>query len=403
MSGLGLLLVGLAGPRTAHAEEPLPDTRVQFQWENDRFGGSDRFYTNGLRLSWDQAVLDPERSRQLTPDWLRGLGFTPMVGLSVFQTIFTPAELDPADPERWRAEEFPRDRPYAGWLSLDLRYGLATQTTEGQRLHVLLHLQFGPIGDCAGPGQVQTSWHRLLRSATGKDTPPDAIGWDIPSEPDTTDGEGLRIANTWGVNTAAQVGLSHPLSGKRGVRWGEVGTTLRLEAGNVYVRGTAVVPLRTGLLPPVLVSPHGPSLPVQTGGIPSLWGLRRAFRDGVSDTPTETPATETPATETPAAKAGSAGRWGAYAELAPSITGIAYDRMLDNRMFQDDSPAAVRRPWRAELPVGGVLWFRQVQVRYDQVVRTNELVDPPTGPDRKGPARPGRIQMFGRVSLDVWW
>jgi hypothetical protein len=137
---------------------------------------------------------------------------------------------------------------------------------------------------------------------------------------------------------------------------------------------------------------------VQPGGIPSLRGLRRALQDGVSNTATEKPAPETPVTA-----ARSASRCGAYVELAPSITGIAYDRLLDNRMFQDDRPAAVRRPWRAELPIGGVLWFRHAQLRYDQVARTNELVDPPSGPDRKGPARPGRIQMFGRVSVDVWW
>lgn len=395
MSGLGLLLVGaaLAGP--APPAVPLPTKRLQLQWENDALGGSDRFYTNGLRFSWDQAVLDETRARRLTPRPLRRLDPTAMFGVSVFQTIFTPAELDPDDPERWRAEEFPRDRPYGGWLAVDLRYGLATQTLTGQRGHLQFHLQGGPVGDWAAPGQVQTGWHRLLRAATGKDTPPDAIGWDLPSEPDTTDGEGLRVANTVGLNTAVQLGLSHPWSGKRGVRWGELGSTVRLEAGNVLVRGSVVVPMRAGWLPPVLVSPHGPALPGLPSDIPSLWQRRRAVRDGV-DTLSDGSAAAATAPQTP-------WRWGVYGELSPGFTAIAYDRMLDNRMFQADSPAAERRSWRLELPVGAVLWFRRFQLRYDHVARTNELVDPPSGPDRRGPARSGHVQRFGRATVDIWW
>jgi hypothetical protein len=83
--------------------------------------------------------------------------------------------------------------------------------------------------------------------------------------------------------------------------------------------------------------------------------------------------------------------------------GVAFNRMHRNRMLRNDSPAAVRRPWGTERPVGAVLWFRRFQLRYDHVARTNELVDPPSGPDRRGPARPGHVQRFGRVTVDIWW
>jgi hypothetical protein len=131
---------------------PLPGTVVSFVEENDKFapGGKDRYYTQGMRLSFNS---DEHHYWALT------------------QEINTPedtANPDPAD----------TDLPYSG--SLYLTYGYGAVLERGGRNDCLFsaEFQFGVIGPASGAANVQNKFHDLI----GISHP---AGWDkqLPNEP----------------------------------------------------------------------------------------------------------------------------------------------------------------------------------------------------------------------------
>jgi len=158
---LGLLAV--AGNAVA---EPLPppDRRaaVTLLSENDAYGldGSDRWYTNGLRLGW----LSPEGALPAPLAWLDArlaMLFGPANarwGVSLTQRIFTPVNKRTRDPD-------PRDRPYAGTLMA----GLALDRRTGSTLDRFA-LQVGVVGPASLAQASQSTVHHALNIAT-------PLGW----------------------------------------------------------------------------------------------------------------------------------------------------------------------------------------------------------------------------------
>ncbi len=130
--------------------------------ENDLFGGTDRNYTNGLRiervspanhvspvLRWaaDQLPfldLDRKRLRQ---------------GLALSHAIFTPEDITATMPD-------PDDRPYAGWL-----YMSGTAVASDDHIQDSLQLNLGVVGPSAAGDYVQSQWHDLINYQK-------PMGWD---------------------------------------------------------------------------------------------------------------------------------------------------------------------------------------------------------------------------------
>jgi lipid A 3-O-deacylase len=146
----------------AHAADETLGTFV-IQDENDFFAGTDRHYTQGIRLSY----LAPARA---TPDWIRGLPDIPALigagrgrradrrlGFVVGQSMFTPQDTD-------KRSLITSDRPYAGWLylggSMQTRYRDLSGIT---RLDILA-FELGVVGPAAHAEYVQNKWHELIRS-----------------------------------------------------------------------------------------------------------------------------------------------------------------------------------------------------------------------------------------------
>jgi lipid A 3-O-deacylase len=101
----------------ARAEQrPLYDT-FTFYWENDVFAKTDRYYTNGLRLTWSTPYRAGLNSPHL-PSWsvpiidnlpsLSSDDSRRAISLSLGQAIYTPANIRTSEPQ-------PNDRPYAGY------------------------------------------------------------------------------------------------------------------------------------------------------------------------------------------------------------------------------------------------------------------------------------------------
>lgn len=175
----------------AAANEPdcsEPERQWSFQWENDSFpsasrNGSDRFYTNGIRIS---------RSRQG-----EGIGFLNTVldklwfsshaessdlfcsrsGFRFGHQFYTPQTIVSTQLDV-------NDRPYAGFVYGAITLGKASRPEAGLNGSATVlrtaELQFGVVGPAAGARGIQSEWHRVTLIDA-----PTPLGWhnQIPNEP----------------------------------------------------------------------------------------------------------------------------------------------------------------------------------------------------------------------------
>lgn len=160
-TGLAALL--LSSQAVSQAPQPDPESPdsaparggrvMSFVVENDWFTGSDRDYTNGLRLEYVSAADDvnPWLDRLADAHPLIDLEGTEMrQGFSISHTIYTPEDITVADPP-------PGSHPYAAYLGLT---GFATARTGNVERTAIIDI--GLVGPSAGGEFVQENWHRLL-------------------------------------------------------------------------------------------------------------------------------------------------------------------------------------------------------------------------------------------------
>ncbi len=130
-------------------EEKTWPGRITVLWANDIFFQTDRYYTNGLRISYSNQNL------KLLP--LTGLLFNPLVETPAFYSVTLTHHI--YTPRNTLGKPLAGDRPYAGYLLVGLRSvrygenGLFSLTTE---------LQAGMLGKYSGGELVQNSIHVLL-------------------------------------------------------------------------------------------------------------------------------------------------------------------------------------------------------------------------------------------------
>ncbi|WP_424140725.1 lipid A deacylase LpxR family protein [Roseomonas chloroacetimidivorans] len=165
-------------PAMAQQQRPDPSGTLSLTIENDFFGGSDRYYTNGFLLAWRSPSVglpEPLSALDRTLDRLLGPGQVRW-GLSFGQNIYTPQDTDRRNPD-------PRDRPYAGYL-----YGAATIAHSTGRAQTLAELQLGVVGPSALGEFVQNNYHDLINVRR-------AEGWDyqLKDEPVAT----LLLEQRW--------------------------------------------------------------------------------------------------------------------------------------------------------------------------------------------------------------
>jgi len=173
----GLLLLGWLGAPTGAAAQETDRWRFrQFQVENDVFPvpwsqPGDRFYTNGLRVSFGKGVFTAEDEPGALPPWLRPVRnrcgrCLIFPNFSIGQQMYTPEDIGNPDPQ-------PGERPWAAWLYAG--FGAAIDTSERSRHDV--EVQIGVTGEPAGGELGQKLWHQLIGS-------PEPQGWDNQFGPD---------------------------------------------------------------------------------------------------------------------------------------------------------------------------------------------------------------------------
>lgn len=175
IAGAAALAVSLCGISATHAEGPKLKTirSIALTVENDYFAGTDRNYTQGLRLSLTSLpVLDSEMdgvARFVSKKLLRAKpGEELRKEIAIGQSIFTPED-------RLATEPLPDQHPYAGWLYLEASAFLLRPE---RAIFDTLTVQAGIVGPAAGGEWVQNNFHSLI----GDD---ELLGWDnqLENEP----------------------------------------------------------------------------------------------------------------------------------------------------------------------------------------------------------------------------
>lgn len=214
----GMLLLGISPVAVAQEPRSYEDDKAIFNlvWENDIVAGTDRGYTNGVRLSWLSSEKD-------APVWARNVaGHLPLVdqngkkrvSIAVGQSIFSPDNLLVRTPD-------PNDRPYAGWL-----YGAVGLVSDTGTSYENMVLTLGVVGPWSFAEQTQKFVHTGIRG----DYPQ---GWhhQLKNEP----GLILTYERKWrGLYEASAFGLGADIVPHMGANLGNVntsasvGTTLRV-------------------------------------------------------------------------------------------------------------------------------------------------------------------------------
>lgn len=184
--------------------------------ENDVVSGQDRHYTNGLRVAYVTAPVEPTR-------WERALTGADAVirrSFSLSQQIYTPQDIFTETPD-------PDDHPYAGYL-----FGEAAVLSERAGRWDLFTLELGVIGPAAMAEETQNWFHRRMHFL-------EAEGWDHQMDNEVA----VNIAYDWKGRPWAEgkvVGLDIELTPVAGASLGTV---------DINVRGGAMVRLGPALQP----------------------------------------------------------------------------------------------------------------------------------------------------------
>lgn len=317
------------GALADEANSQVPEPRSAGVWsltsENDLFGGTDRNYSNGLRL---ERVRPANR---ITPGLKWVANRIPVLdldrtelrqGFALSHTIFTPEDISAQVPD-------PSDRPYAAWLYASGTVVGTTRLGPRQMVQDVLQVNLGVVGPSAGGEFVQDNWHDLLQAVEPR-------GWDsqLKDEPGL-EITAQRLRQFEGPNLA--FGLETDIAAHGGV-------TL----GNVRTYATLGTMARIGW---DLSSDFGPPR-IR----PALAGAG-VFQPGQP--------------------------FGGYVFAGLEGRAIARDMFLDGNLWRDGARVDDRRDFTGDLQVGVALHQGDVQVAFTYVHRTEEFVGQ-SGPQRFG-------------------
>lgn len=302
-------------------DEPAPAV-MSVTLENDIFGGTDRNYSNGLRIerirSEDKTFPILKQATRLLP----GVSVDQQVrqGIALSHVIFTPEDIEAVEPD-------PEDRPYAGWLNVSL-----TAVADSEDTQDTVQLNIGIVGPSAGGEYVQTNWHDLIDAK-------EPLGWDrqLKDEP------GIElIAQRRQVMNA--VDLPFDTRGEVSVHGGGA-------LGNVSTYLNGGFTFRLGLGADSLDGDFAPPR------------IRPALAGGGVYTPDD--------------------GWGAYLFAGTEVRVVARDIFLDGNTFRDSPSVRDRKTLVGDAQAGLALRYKNAQLAFTYVHRTVQFTGQ-NGPQRFG-------------------
>jgi len=302
-------------PSTAAAETSLPWTLSAYL-ENDLFTGTDRNYTNGVKLSLISPDLYSFVESGKLPEWslpyIHQLPFindpdplvTRRVEFSLGQNMYTPADIS-------RSDLIADDRPYAGWSY----FGAGFHTRIGNRMDTI-ELQLGLIGPESFAEETQKGVHDLRNLQRPN-------GWDhqLKNEP----GLAAIYERKWRLA---------PFFSKNNFEMDAI-THLGCALGNVATYANSGMETRLG------------------------WNLPEDF--GVS-------------LIRPAGSTRFATRKNRGGHLFAAVNGraVLQDIFLDGNTFAH-SHSVEKKPFVADLAGGAAFYFNQFKLTLSQILRTKEF------------------------------
>ncbi len=173
--------------------------------ENDKFVGTDRDYTNGIRFAWLSSEENmPHLARQIAGLLPLATKGNKRISLAVGQSIFAPENLS-------SRSQIIGEHPYAGWLYGSI--GMVSDT--GSTLDNVL-LTVGVVGPSSLAEQTQKLVHRITDST-------DPQGWDNQLKDEL--GVVLTYERKWrSILEASPFGLGVDVTPHLGMNLGNVNT-----------------------------------------------------------------------------------------------------------------------------------------------------------------------------------
>jgi lipid A 3-O-deacylase len=298
----------------------------QFQIENDDglpvpySEPSDRFYTNGIRISFGKPGFDATEDAQTVPRWARFIGrrcseCQVFPGFSVGQNLYTPEQIEIAEPQLG-------ERPWAAWLYAG--FGAAIYTPRERSRHDL-EIQIGVTGDAAGGEWVQKRWHELVNAAEPQ-------GWDNQFD--------------------SELGVNAFYTYQRIVRWSDA--------------------------PRIVDWDFVPSFNVAIGTINSYAGVGATVRIGrnISDFP-YTPIRPNEMRSIPA----RVQDFEIYGFVGADARAVAHNYFLEGSLFEDDARSVEAKTLVWDFKFGLTARFKRTNITY-AVVRRSEEFERRVGDDR---------------------
>lgn len=294
--------------------EKRTECELQVYIENDSVGGggTDRYYTNGIKLGGgvraDRLIewLFQEPAERV----LRRFSDDPgevHVGLFIGQNMYTPKRITVSEPQ-------PFDRPWAGWLYV----GGVAQSVAGDRLQTV-EFDLGVVGPAALGEDVQKAWHDLVGAARPE-------GWrnQLRNEPGIVLSylEKRRFGQRTGLQFVPHFGASI----------GNVATLARV--GGIVRAGRNM-------------SGFGPDT-IDPGGAM----LQRTRRDDVESQENQR-------------------EW--YFFAGADARAVGYNIFLDGNLFRSGGPSVDRRPFVYDLKVGFSVRIPPARVSLTQIWRSEEF------------------------------
>lgn len=326
-----LLLLLLTTSHVQAARPPAESWTFSFYLENDLFARTDKFYTNGIKLSW----ISPELEYFRDLEWLQKntrlsnlsnriidlLPFSKEAGIqrnlavSIGQMILTPGDIS-------REELITDDRPYGGWL-----YGSVALHNKNNHKLSTIEIQAGLIGEWSLAQKTQDLVHEITRQEK-------ANGWgnQIANEP------GLALIYDRKLRILRRKDIVRKLGGDMIVHYGGV-------LGNVFTHINAGLEMRFGW------------------NIPTDFGTALIRPAGDTHAPADT--------SDPRYDSSGTG-FSLYLFAAASGRVVLRDIFLDGNTFAD-SHSLSKELLVGDYILGASLIYKQIKFSYAQVQRTPEF------------------------------
>ncbi len=290
-------------------------------WENDSFTGTDRDYSNGLKLTWSKGYTPSQDKKRSIKRWM--FEHLPLMNepearratsFFIGQNIYTPEDTD-------RADLVTDDRPYAGYSYIG--FGFITNT--GVRRDVW-EFEIGIVG----PSSKAKATQDLVHEALDVDR---ARGWDNQLENEL--GLNLTYESKWRLG---HYGSSRGFSA-------DVIPHLGGRIGNIAIYANAGAEFRFGW-----------SVPEDFGTCPIRPGCNTSASFG-SD---------------PGYSRGGRTQFGIYLFIATDGRAVLRDIFLDGNTFQD-SHSVDKEPLVLDLMGGIAMHYGRFRLNYALVRRTKEF------------------------------